>query len=176
MQYRPVQRTDLPTIGALYAAMVAELSLTYPQHQDPAGELIRWLAADDPSRWIAEVAVEDALPDGFGRPSGGTPIGVLFAHIERRSFGTPAVVASTEWLYVKPEHRSGTVAPRLMRRAIRRAKAAGCEAIEAAFVPGTEEQRRWERFGFAKPYLGRAVLSQRRYDRMTEESHGRIRQ
>ncbi len=176
LTYRPLQRTDFPAIGALYAAMVAELSLTYPRHQDAGGELIAWLAQDDPARWIAEVAVTDALPDGFGRPTGGDPVGVLFAHLDTRSFGHPKTVASTEWLYVKPAHRAGRIAPTLMRRAIRRAKAAGCEAIEAAFVPGTEEQRRWERFGFDKPYLGRAVLSQRRYDRMTEESHGRIRQ
>lgn len=158
-----MQRTDLPAIGVLYAALVAELGLTYPQHQDPAGELIQWLAGDDPSRWIAEVAVTDALPDGFGRPSGGEPVGVLFAHLERRGMGSPRRIAATEWLYVQPAHRAGRVAPTLMRRAIRRAKAAGCEVVEAAFVPGTREQRRWERFGFAKPYLARAVLSERRY-------------
>jgi GNAT superfamily N-acetyltransferase len=170
LQYRPLQRTDLPTVGALYAAMVAELSLTYPQHTDPSGELIAWLAQDDPSRWIAEVAVEDALPDGFGRPSGGTPVAILFAHHERRGFGTPKILAATEWLYVQPAYRAGRIAPTLMSRAIKRAKALGCEAIEACFVPGTEEHRRWERFGFGKPYIGRAVLAQRRYDRMTEHA------
>jgi GNAT superfamily N-acetyltransferase len=166
LQYRPLQRTDLPVVGQLYAAMVEELSLTYPRHQDPAGELIQWLATDDPARWIAEVAVEDALPDGFGRPSGGTPVGILMAHVEHRGCGSPRTLAATEWLYVRPEHRAGRIAPTLMRRAIRRAKAAGCDVIEAAFVPGTDEQRRWERFGFAKPYLGRAVLSDARYARL----------
>lgn len=146
--------------------MVQELGLTYPSHQDAAGELIGWLSRDDPSRWIAEVAVEDALPDGFGRPSGGTPVGILFAHVEERSWGSPRRVASTEWLYVRPEHRSGTVAPTLMKRAIRRAKAQGCEVVEAAFVPGTEEARRWRRFGFQAPYIARAVLADERYRKL----------
>lgn len=166
LSYRHVQRTDLDAIGQLYAAMVEELQLRYPSHTDPAAEIIAWLSRDDPARWIAEVAVPDALPDGFGRPTGGTPIGVLFAHLEERSFGAPRRVASTEWLYVRPEHRAGQVAPTLMRRAIRRAKAAGCEAIEANFVPGTEEARRWRIFGFEAPYLARAVLAARRYDRL----------
>lgn len=166
LSYRHVQRTDLATIGQLYAAMVEELGLTYPHHTDPAGEFVGWISRDDPSRWIAEVAVTDALPDGFGRPTGGTPVGVLFAHLDERSFGSPRRVASTEWLYVRPDYRAGTVAPTLMKRAIRRAKAAGCEAIEAAFVPGTEQARRWRLFGFQAPYLARAVLEQRRYDRL----------
>jgi GNAT superfamily N-acetyltransferase len=169
LTYRPVQWTDLETLGALYAAMVAELHLTYPVHTDAGAELIAWLAQDNPARWIAEVAVRDALPNGFGWPTGGTPVGVLFAHVEERSLGRPRRVASTEWLYVRPEHRAGRIAPTLMRRAIRRAKAAGCEVVEAAFVPGTDEQRRWERFGFGKPYLGRAVLADARYARLTRE-------
>ncbi len=166
LSYRHVQRTDLATIGELYAAMVAELGLTYPHHDDPAGEIVAWLSADDPGRWIAEVAVTDALPDGFGEPTGGTPVGVLFAHLDERSFGSPRKVASTEWLYVRPEYRAGRVAPTLMQRAIRRAKTAGCEAIEASFVPETAEARRWRIFGFQAPYLARAVLDQRRYDRL----------
>ena len=170
LQYRPVQRTDLPAIGALYAAMVAELSLTYPQHQDPAGELTALLASQDPSTWVGEVAVPDALPDGFGRPTGGTPVGIFFGNIERRSCGFPRVIGSAEWLYVRPEYRAHTVAPTLMRRAIRRAKQLGCEVIEASFVPDTEEARRWQRFGFDRPYLARAVLSARRYAALTKES------
>lgn len=146
--------------------MVAELGLTYPAHEDPAAELIAWLARDDPARWIAEVAVSDALPDGFGRPTGGTPIGILFGHLEQRSFGAPRLIAATEWLYVRPEHRAGMVAPTLMRRAIQRAKAAGAEVIEAVFVPGTDEARRWQRFGFAAPYVARAALSEARYQKL----------
>jgi GNAT superfamily N-acetyltransferase len=168
LSYRPVQRTDLETIGQLYAAMVAELSLTYPRHDDPAAEIVAMLARDDPASWVSEVAVVDALPDGFGRPTGGTPVGVFFGHIEQRSCGTPRVVGSAEWLYVRPEHRAAKVAPTLMRRAIQRAKAAGCEVIEATFVPGTEEARRWQIFGFEKPYLARAVLRPERYARLAE--------
>lgn len=166
LSYRPVQKTDLLAIGALYAAMTQELGLTYPQHQDAGAELVQALAKDDPSRWIAEVAVLDALPDGFGRPSGGTPVGILFGHLEHRGFGTPRVVASTEWLYVAPAYRAGKVAPTLMRRAIRRARDLGAEVIEAAFVPGSDEARRWHRFGFAPPYVGRAVLDDARYQKL----------
>jgi GNAT superfamily N-acetyltransferase len=146
--------------------MVQELSLSYPQHQDPAAELIALLAREDPASWVGEVAVLDALPNGFGEPTGGTPVGIFFGHLETRACGSPRRIGSAEWLYVRPEHRAATVAPTLMRRAIQRAKAAGCEVIEASFVPGTEEDRRWRRFGFQAPYIARAVLSQRRYDRL----------
>lgn len=168
LAYRHVQRTDLPAIGALYAAMVDELSLTYPHHDDPAGEIIQWLAQDDPSSWIAEVAVLDALPDGFGRPSGGTPVGIFFGRLEQRTCGHPRLIGAAEWMFVQKEHRSPTIAPTLIKRAIQRAKAAGCEGIEATFPPGTSQERRLRRMGFEAPFIGRAVLKPECYARLAQ--------
>jgi GNAT superfamily N-acetyltransferase len=160
LQYRPIQWNDLPALASLYAALVAEVGVTYPVQPDPAENWLSCVTTDNPATWIGEVAVVDAESDGFGRPSGGTPVGVLFAIMEHRRFGAPHWVGLADWLYVDPAYRAQRVAPQLMRTVAARAKARGAEAIEATTWPKSRAERQWRRFGF-EPFASRARLTGR---------------
>jgi GNAT superfamily N-acetyltransferase len=160
LHYRPVQWNDLPALANLYAELVAEVGVEYPRQVDPANEWLACVVSDNPDIWIGEVAVLNADINGFGEPTGGLPVAVLFAILEERRFGAPHFIGVADWLYVHPTYRSQRIAPRLMKAVMARAKAAGVQAVEATTWPGSRAEKQWQRFGF-QAFASRARLTGR---------------